>query len=202
MSIPLRYTDYLPCAQMNTAEHLFCSSSFWRYFSNRHFLPRMLSGAQLGDHLLEIGAGYGAATSHLQARVARITSLDYDLRSIRKLKLRNNGGSTTAVCGDASQLPFAAETFSSVVSILMLHHLKSLQLQDQMFAEVFRILRPGGLFLAFDITHLWLHPILHARSTYTPVSPATVVPRLTNAGFSNVALDIRPGAFRVSATRP
>lgn len=187
---------------MNAVEHLFCSSSFWRYFSDRHFLPRVLSGAQLGDHLLEIGAGYGAATAHLQSHVARVTSLDYDLNSVRKLKFRNNGGSTTAVCGDASQLPFDCQTFSSAVAILMLHHLKSTQLQDQMFAEVFRILRPGGLFLAFDITHLWLHPILHARSTYTPVSPATVVPRLNSVGFSNVALDVRTGAFRVTATRP
>jgi len=71
-----------------------------------------------------------------------------------------------------------------------------------MFAEVFRVLRPGGLFLAFDITHLWLHPILHARSTYAPVSPATVVPRLNSAGFSNATLNVRPGAFRVIATRP
>jgi ubiquinone/menaquinone biosynthesis C-methylase UbiE len=187
---------------MNAIEHLFCSSSLWRYFSNRHFLPRLLYGAQLGDHLLEIGAGYGAATAHLRSCVARVTSLDYDLNSIRKLKSRNNGGSTTAVCGDASQLPFACQSFSSAVAILMLHHLKSPELQDQMFTEVLRILRPGGLFLAFDITHLWLHPILHARSTYTPVSAATVVPRLNAAGFYKVVLDVRRGAFRATATRP
>jgi len=187
---------------MNAIEHLFCSSSFWRSFCGRYLLPRILSGAHLGDHLLEIGAGYGAATSHLQSRCARVTSLDYDLNSVRELKFRNNGGSTTAVCGDASQLPFACQTFSSAVAILMLHHLKSQQLQDQMFAEVFRVLRPGGLFLAFDITHLWLHPILHARSTYAPVPPATVVPRLNSAGFSNATLSVRPGGFRVIATRP
>jgi ubiquinone/menaquinone biosynthesis C-methylase UbiE len=187
---------------MNAIEHLFCSSSFWRSFCGRYFLPRILSSAQLGDHLLEIGAGYGAATAYLQSRVAHVTCLDYDLNSIRKLKGRNNGGSTTAVCGDASQLPFACRTFSSAVAILMLHHLKSPQLQDQMFAEVFRILRPGGLLLAFDITHLWLHSILHARSTYAPVSPATVVRRLNSAGFSNATLHVRPGAFRVTATRP
>jgi ubiquinone/menaquinone biosynthesis C-methylase UbiE len=186
---------------MNAAEHLFCSSSLWRYFTGRHLLSRILSCAQLGDHLLEIGAGYGAATAHLQSRVARVTSLDYDLNSVRKLKFRNNGGSTIAVCGDASQLPFACQTFSSAVAILMLHHLKSREIQDRMFAEVLRILRPGGVFLAFDITHLWFHPLLHARSTYTPVSPSSLFSRLTAAGFSKITLDVRTGAFRATATR-
>jgi len=186
---------------MNAAEHFFCSSTVWRYITQHHLLPWVLSGAELGDHLLEIGAGYGAATAQLKARVTRVTSLEYDHKSARRLKLQHNAQLGGPVCGDAAQLPFASQTFSSALAILVLHHLKSPTLQDQMFAEVFRVLRPGGMFIAFEITDSWLHRVAHIRSTFTPVAPPLVIPRLTAAGFSSIALDHRSGAFRVTARR-
>jgi ubiquinone/menaquinone biosynthesis C-methylase UbiE len=186
---------------MNAAEHFICSSSIWRYFTQRHLLPWVLSGARLGDHLLEIGSGYGAATANLAERVSCVTSLDYDHKSTRKLKSRNSNGAAAAVRGDAAQLPFASQTFSSALAILVLHHLKSREIQDQMFAEVFRVLRPGGIFIAFDIADSWFHRVGHIRSTFTPLPLATVLPRLTAAGFSGIAVDQRKGAFRVTASR-
>lgn len=186
---------------MNAAEHFICSSFLWRYFTHRHLLPRLLSNLQLGDHLLEIGAGYGAATSQLEARVPRVTSLEYDQQCTIKLKSQSAKGNCAPVCGDAARLPFASNTFSSALAILVLHHLKSPALQDQMFAEVFRVLRPGGVFLAFEITDSWLHRIGHIRSTFTPVTPGSVFPRLTASGFSDITLDRRAGTFRVTAIR-
>ncbi len=187
---------------MNTAEHFFCSSSLWRYITQRQILPWVLSGTPLGEHLLEVGAGYGAATKLLKSRVPRLTSLDYDHNSTRKLKLYHDAHLGGAVRGDAAHLPFACQAFSSALAILVLHHLKSSALQDQMFSEVFRVLRPGGVFVAFDITDGWIHRVGHIRSTFTPVPPASVFPRLTAAGFSKIALDLNKGAFRVTATRP
>ena len=186
---------------MNAAENLICSSSLWRYLTGRQLLPWILAATRLGDHLLEIGAGYGAATPHLKARVSRVTSLEYDHKSTLGLKSRNNGG-VSAVRGDASHLPFDCQTFSSAVAILVLHHLKSLELQDRMFAEAFRVLRPGGVFIAFEIADSWLHRVGHIGSTFTPVTPGSVFPRLNAVGFSKVALDVRRGAFRVTAVRP
>jgi ubiquinone/menaquinone biosynthesis C-methylase UbiE len=186
---------------MNVAEHLFCSSAVWRQINNRKLLPWVLFDHDLGDHLLELGAGYGAATPYLKSRVSRVTSLEYDHNSLRKLKARSNG-SSSAVCADASQLPFAPATFSSAVAILMLHHLKSPELQDQMFAEVFRSLCPGGVFLAFDIRDSWLQKVGHIRSTFTPVAPNSLTFRLTSAGFFKISVDARPVAFRFSAIRP
>jgi SAM-dependent methyltransferase len=199
----LRYTTNSPARKpMNAAEHFICSSSLWRYLTGRQLLPWVLSGAGLGDHLLEIGAGYGAATPHLKTRVARVTSLEYDHNTTLKLKSRKGNGETVAIRGDAAHLPFASQTFSSALAILVLHHLKSLDLQDQMFAEVFRVLRPGGVFVAFEITDSWFHRGGHIRSTFTPVAPSSVFPRLSAAGFSRISLDVRRGAFRVTALRP
>jgi ubiquinone/menaquinone biosynthesis C-methylase UbiE len=186
---------------MNAVEHLICSSSLWRYLTVRQLLPWVLSGTRLGNHLLEVGAGYGAATAHLKTRVSSVTSLEYDHQSTVKLKSQN-GGASAAVCGDAARLPFASQTFSSALAILVLHHLKSTQLQDQMFAEVFRVLRSGGVFIAFEIPDSWLHRVGHFRSTFTPVAPRSVFPRLNAAGFSSITLDVRRGAFCLTAIRP
>jgi ubiquinone/menaquinone biosynthesis C-methylase UbiE len=188
---------------MNSFEHFFCSSTLWRYASQRQVLPWVLSGARLGDHILEIGAGYGAATSHLSERVERVTSLEYDAVALSKLrkqskKLAGNSG----VCGDASHLPFGDHSFSSVIGILVLHHLKSAELQDLAFAEAFRVLRPGGVFLALELNDSWIHQVGHIGSTFTPVGPGAVFARLTRAGFSRVSVDFRTGGFRISAIRP
>jgi SAM-dependent methyltransferase len=186
---------------MNAAERLFCSSSLWRYISARKALPWILSGAQLGDHLLEIGAGYGAATPYLEMHVSRVTSLEYDYKSLCKLKSQINSAASL-VCGDASVLPFAPQAFSAAIAVLVLHHLKSPQLQDRVFAEVFRVLRPGAIFLACEIPDSWLHHIGHIGSTFTPLAPDSVSPRLISAGFTNIAVDARPCAFRFAAIRP
>jgi SAM-dependent methyltransferase len=187
---------------MNTFERFFCSSSLWRQITQRQLLPWILSDVPLGDHLLEIGAGYGSATPILQSRVARVTSLEYDLSFIFKGKLPNKGRTSEAVvCGDGTQLPFASQTFTSVLAILVLHHIKSAQLQDQLFAECFRVLRPGGVFLAFDIADAWFHRIAHIRSTFTPIDPATISTRLSSAGFANPQIQADKGAFRLTAVR-
>jgi ubiquinone/menaquinone biosynthesis C-methylase UbiE len=186
---------------MNTLEHFLCSSSLWRYISQRQLLPWFLSGARLGDHVLEIGAGSGAATAHLRKRVARVTSLEYDHSSTLKLKDQHNGHSGSVLRGDAAQLPFASETFSSAIAILVLHHLQSRHLQDRAFAEVLRVLRPGGVFLAFEINDNWIHKLGHFKSTFTPLSPGSAFARLTTVGFSRVSVDFRRGGFRLHALR-
>jgi SAM-dependent methyltransferase len=186
---------------MNRAEHFICSSSLWRHFSRRHILPWVLADHPLGDHLLDIGAGYGAATAYFRQRVACVTSLEYDYRSAQKLASLHHDGRGGAVQGDAVQLPFASGAFSAVLAVLVLHHLKSREAQNSMFKEVFRVLRPGGVFLACEITDSWINRLGHFRSTFTPVAPGSAVARLTDAGFSRVACDLRTGAFRFSANR-
>ncbi len=188
--------------QMNGFEHCFCSSSLWRYLSRRRVLPWLVSGSRLGDHLLEIDAGYGAATGYLRERASRVTSLEYDAKSLAKLKNHAKGLPCEPVQGDASSLPFAGESFSSAIAVLVLHHLKSPELQDRAFAEAFRVLRPGGVFIAAEIKDSWVHRVGHIGTTFTPVAPGSVFARLGNAGFSRISVDFRPGAFRISAIRP
>ncbi len=186
---------------MNRFESWFCASSYWRWITRRQLLPWMLQGSELGDHVLELGAGPGAATGELALRAPRVTSLEYDHAFAAKLGARVNGSNAAVIQGDAATLPFADATFSSAIAILMLHHLPSAELQDHAFAEIRRVLRPGGVFLAFEIQDGWLHRVGHIRSTFVPVSPASVFARLMAAGFFKATVDFRSGGFRIRTLR-
>jgi ubiquinone/menaquinone biosynthesis C-methylase UbiE len=161
----------------------------------------MLQGSVLGEHVLELGAGAGPATMELARRAPRVTSLEYDHHSALKLRRRTMYSDVVVIQGDAVALPFADATFSSAIAILMLHHLKSEQLQNRAFSEVRRVLQPGGVFLAFDIPNGWIHRVAHIKSTFMPLDPATTNQRLTAAGLSPVIIDSRSGGFCLRAMR-
>lgn len=186
---------------MNRLENWFCSTSFWRRVTQRRLLPWILSGSPLGDHVLEVGAGPGAATAALRRQAARVTSLEYDHAFAAALAAHHRNGNEAVLQGDAAVLPFTANTFSSAIAILVLHHLRSRELQDCAFAEIYRVLRPGGLFFAFEIPDGWLQHAIHRNSTFVPVPPASVPARLTAAGFSRVTVDFRRGGFRLRAVK-
>lgn len=161
----------------------------------------MLQDSALGEHLLELGAGAGPATMELARRAARVTSLEYDHSSALKLYTRAKHSNVGVIQGDAAALPFPNATFSAAIAILMLHHLKSPELQDRAFSEIHRVLRPGGVFLAFDIPNGWLHRVSHIKSTFVPLDPGTAAQRLRAAGLAQVSMDSRSGAFRIRAMR-
>lgn len=190
---------------MNRFENWVCSSAFWRRMTQREVLPWLLEGADLGEHVLELGAGAGPATPELRRRAPRVTSLEYSHTFAMKIAHAGNGAMSSngaVLQGDASALPFPDKIFSAALAVLMLHHLQSREAQERAFREVFRVLRPGGVFLALDLPDGWLHRVAHIRSTFVPIAPASAPQRLGAAGFTKVALDFRRGAFRLQAHRP
>jgi len=187
---------------VNWFENWFCGSSYWRRMTRTQVIPWLLSGVELGEHVLELGAGPGAAKEELRKHAGRVTSLEYSHAFAVGIAQRIHSGNGDVLQGDASTLPFPQKTFSAVTTVLMLHHLRSPELQERAFAETFRVLRPGGVFLAIDIPDAWFHRIGHIRSTFVPLAPATAPVRLAAAGFSNVSIDFLRGAFRIRAMRP
>src|SRR5271155_1721990 len=186
---------------MNRFENWFCGSSIWRRMTRKHVIPWILSGAELGEHVLEIGAGPGAATEELRKRAGRVASLEYSHAFAAGLALRTESKNGSVVQGDASELPFPEKRFSAAIAVLVLHHLKSREIQERAFAEIFRVLRPGGVFLMVEIQDGWLQRIGHIRSTFVPVAPASAPGRLAAAGFSTVSIDFLRGSYRLRALR-
>lgn len=63
-----------------------------------------------------------------------------------------------AETGDATAMPFPDDSFDSVVSCLMLHHLID---WERAIAEVARVLRPGGIFVGYDLVRTPLASVFH-----------------------------------------
>jgi ubiquinone/menaquinone biosynthesis C-methylase UbiE len=184
---------------MNRLENWFCASGFWRSLTEEKWLPLALEGVSLGDHVLEVGAGPGAATRALAARTRRVTSLEYSHKFC--VNLREKIGAAGVVQADAAILPFRDHSFSSAIAVLVLHHLLSREAQDRAFAEIKRVLRPGGVFIAIEIDDSWLARVLHIRSTFVPVAADQLARRLHAAGFSNAQITHRSGGFLLRANR-
>jgi ubiquinone/menaquinone biosynthesis C-methylase UbiE len=184
---------------MNSFENWFCASGLWRYVTERKWLPWALEGTDLGEHVLEVGAGPGAATVELARRARSVTSLEYSHDFCVGLRAKADAG--RVVQGDASVLPFESHTFTSAIAVLVLHHLRSSDAQDRAFAEIFRVLKPGGVFVALEIQDGWLTRVAHFRSTFVPVFPEQLSSRLRAAGFTNVSVKNHRGTIRIRAQR-
>jgi ubiquinone/menaquinone biosynthesis C-methylase UbiE len=184
---------------MNSFENWFCASGLWRYVTERKWLPWLLEGTELGEHVLEVGAGPGAATAELARRGRRVTSLEYSHDFC--VRLHAKADAANVIQGDVSVLPFAPQTFTSAIAVLVLHHLRSSDAQDRAFAEIFRVLKPGSVFVALEIQDSWLTRLAHFHSTFVPVSTDGLNSRLRAAGFSNVTVNNRRGAIRIRAER-
>ena len=83
----------------------------------------------------------------------------------------------------------------------MLHHVPTPSLQDQMFAEVFRVLAPGGTFAGSDGVPSLVMRLSHIRDTYNPVDPDTLPDRLGRIGFTDVEVEVKNGEQRWRATK-
>lgn len=168
---------------MNLMHRRLCSSADWAAkVADR--MPGDLARVDLGDDVLEIGPGYGATTAVLVGRVPRLTAVEVDEASAARLDAEYRGRATI-VHGDGTALPFDDGRFSAVVCFTMLHHVPSRALQDALFAEAARVLRPGGVFRGVDSQLRLRFRILHIGDTMVVVDPGTLPARLTAAGFDD-----------------
>ena len=184
---------------MNSLENWFCSTAYWRRVTQKQVLPWIVSGAPLGDHVLEIGSGPGAATQELRRLTSRVTSLEWSHAFAADLAALDLDGKGCVLQGDAATLPFANESFSSAIAVLVLHHLRSREQQDRALCEIYRVLRPGGVFFAAEIPDGRLQRAIHWKSTFIPLASATIPARLAAAGFSHMTMASRRVGFQFQA---
>lgn len=184
-------------------EHLdLLSSEWWGERVEKDLLPWVLEGVELGGAVLEIGPGPGLTTDVLRQSAPRMTAIEVDPDLAAALAERLGATDVEVVHGDATAMPFEDGRFSSALSFTMLHHVPSPELQDRLFAEVARVLAPGGVFAGRDSTASKTLQALHDGDIYVPIPPETLADRLRIAGFAEVAVDFSPetGSVRFRAT--
>jgi len=117
----------------------------------RHWLTikRYLAGLP-GDEVLEVGCGRGTISSYLADAGYRATLLDSSsaVLSIAREIYRANGHSAHYAAGDAFSLPFSDSRFALCVSIGLLEHFDDI---GSLMGEQLRVLRPGGVMLAYVV---------------------------------------------------
>ena len=103
--------------------------------------------------------------------------------------------------GDATDMPFEEGSFDSVGCFTMLHHVPTAALQNQVFAEALRVLRPGGTMIASDsLPSTDLHDF-HVDDVYNPIDPASLLTRLQAVGFGAITISV-DYAFTFRARKP
>jgi SAM-dependent methyltransferase len=84
----------------------------------------------------------------------------------------------------------------------MLHHVPQAADQDRVFAEVARVLRPGGVFAGTDSVGTgWLFKLIHIGDTLLPIDPDRLPDRLRGAGLTEPRVDRVDGTFRFRARK-
>jgi len=172
-------------------------------------------GAQTAPFILDLATGTGDFAIAMQNRAlqARVIGLDLVYEMLALAKEKNNARAIPLLTGDALDLPFPDDTFDVITSAFMLRNVVSL---ERAFAEMARVLKPGGRVVALEITQprlpVWsalyifyfyrLVPLLggalsdRAAYRYLPASAARFVNAdelarvMRAAGLRNVAYEL------------
>jgi trans-aconitate methyltransferase len=96
---------------------------------------------QAGERLLDLGCGDGQLTARIAASGANVAGLDASAQMVAAARARGIAVDE----GSAESMPFADRAFDAVFSNAALHWVRD---QEAMLAEVRRVLRPGGRFVA------------------------------------------------------
>ena len=106
-------------------------------------------------NILDLGAGAGFFTMILASLGHTLTAVDYSVGMIEKTRVNigNAGVSAQVLRMDAQHLSFADEVFDAVVSRNLIWNL---EMPEQAYSEIFRVLKPGGTMVIMD-GNFYLH---------------------------------------------
>lgn len=158
-------------------------------YLDRAFLEAF-AGLALGT-VAELCCGQGEAATLLGSRVGRGVGVDIS-PDMLEVAVRSHAGSPfTFVQGDATSLPLCDGAFDCVVMSGGIHHVND---RRRLFAEVARVLRPGGALVWREpvsdfVLWRWLRAIIYRAApgldaeTESPLTYDGTVPRLAEAGL-------------------
>jgi ubiquinone/menaquinone biosynthesis C-methylase UbiE len=117
-------------------------------------LPTQFAGIKAGDTVLDLGSGAGNdcfVARHETGETGKVIGVDFTPAMIEKArKNAANLGYTNVefIEGDIEELPVANDTVDVVVSNCVLNLVPD---KEKAFAEMFRVIKPGGHFSVSDV---------------------------------------------------
>jgi demethylmenaquinone methyltransferase/2-methoxy-6-polyprenyl-1,4-benzoquinol methylase/phosphoethanolamine N-methyltransferase len=153
-----------------------------------------------GEDVLDVGCGTGTLAITIQHKVSpgRVHGIDASAEMIEtaKKKAAKARADIDLRVALIESLPFQDNSFDLVTSSLMLHHLPD-DLKPTGLAEIRRVLKPGGRFLAMDLVAESHSLPGHLRSIFGATRGVSMAdklaPMLRAAGFDMVEV---PTALR------
>lgn len=169
--------------------------------------------AGTGERVLDLGCGPGFYAVELAERVGptgRVVGVDAsaDMLALAEAR-RGRRGNVELRAADVAALPVADGAVDAAVCVQVLEYVPDLA---RVFAEVRRVLRAGGRFVAWDTdwsTASWhsadpdrMRRVLHAWDAHLvhPSLPRTLAARLRSAGFTDVRAEAH--AFATTELTP
>jgi ubiquinone/menaquinone biosynthesis C-methylase UbiE len=173
-----------------------------------------LAQIKSGDAVLDVGCGTGELTIRAKAR-AGSTGMVYgidpapEMIEVARRKVAQSHDTVEFQVGVIEDLPYSDDYFDVVLSSLMMHHLPE-ELKERGLAEVYRVLKPGGILMIVDfrrptsllsrsLTAIMMHGGMQ-------VGVQELLPQLEKAGFSEMTIGdvgFRPlGFVRAQAQKP
>jgi 2-polyprenyl-3-methyl-5-hydroxy-6-metoxy-1,4-benzoquinol methylase len=103
-----------------------------------------------GKNILDVGCGDGTYAFVLSKLGATVSGQDLSILGVESANQREYGETNSLkgkfVCADATKLMFESETFDAVFSSDFFEHI-SLNTKREVIAEIYRVLKPGGIFV-------------------------------------------------------
>ena len=163
-----------------------------------------LAGVKPGDSVLDVGCGTGNLTLTAKPYAApsgKICGIDAspEMIAVARQKAARAGLDVVFDVGLIEQLAFPDASFDVVLNRLVIHHLPD-DLKRQAFAELLRVLKPGGHLLIADFNPP-ANPVLHhlASALVGPSMMQTNIwnlsPMLAEAGFVKITSGLTRSAF-------
>lgn len=153
-----------------------------------------MAGVKPGDRVLDVGCGTGSLTLAAWRRAGptgEVHGIDAasEMIEVARSKATRAQANIDFQTGLVEQIPFPDASFDVVLSSLMLHHLPD-DLKRRGFAEIKRVLKPGGLLFAVDFeppTNAVLRLVMsHGVHGMMHVDVRQYVRLMEQAGFADV----------------
>lgn len=159
-------------------------------------IPTEFAGIKKGDHVLDLGSGAGNDCFVARTFVGeegQVTGIDFTdamLEKAQKNLIKTGFQNINFVKGDIEQMPLADNTFDVVISNCVLNLVPNKQ---KAFAEIYRVLKPGGKFCISDVVISGVLPIvmreaaeLYAGCVSGAIQKDEYLSIIQSKGFKNI----------------